>query len=153
MWKSLWSSNECVEGLNLACSPYTSRVFAWRSERVSQWVVYFTNNTPVRGAHGWEQSYPAFLFSFFFFCIFHAVALGPRAFSLKRATLKEPLNAAQHRVGVMREMAVFATRLCRLRDGQRCRLRYTHSSCSFNELWLTASRCISGRNMMCYWRP
>lgn len=93
-------------------------------------------------------------FSFFlFFRMFHVVVLGPGAFSLKQATLKEPPNAAQHRVGVMREMVVFAARLCGLRDGQRCRLRYKHSCCSFNELRLTASRCIGGRNTMGYRRP
>lgn len=28
----------------------------WKSEKVSQRIVYMTNNTPVCGAHGWEQS-------------------------------------------------------------------------------------------------
>ena len=88
----------------------------------------------------------------FYFCIFHVVVFGPGAISLKRATLKEPPYAAERSVGVMREMVVLAAKPCSLRDGQRCRLRYKHSCCSFNEPCLTTSRCIRGSDMMSYWR-
>lgn len=91
-------------------------------------VVYFTNNILI-----WT--------SCAFILCFHVVVFGPGTFPLKQATLKEPLNAAEQSVGVMRETAVSAVRRCRLREGQGCRLRHKHSCCS----WLTASRCIMGR--------
>lgn len=133
-------------GLNLACSPNTMRQSLGVEVREGQsQVVYLTKNTLICGAHGWKRSSYVLLILYF---VFSCGRFWTLAFSLKRATLKEPPNAAERSVGVMREMAVSAARRCRLRDGQRCRLRHKHSCCSFNEPWLTTSRCIRGRNMM-----
>lgn len=125
--KQLHGTHDKPGGLDLCCSP---EFMCESQRRAVTRLVYFTNNILI-----WTRAIRPLPLSFFILC-FHVVVFGPGD-----STLKEPLNAAEHSVGVMRETAVSAARRCRLSEGRGRRLRHQHSCCS----WLTTSRCITGR--------